>query len=170
MLPLLVIVSGPPAAGKTTIAVPLAERLGLPLLAKDALKETLHDTIGGEGRQWSQRLGVATFELMFVVLDELLANGCSVVAEGNFSRADRFRALPASRVVEVHVTAPPEELRERYRLRAPRHAVHYDKEVVDEVPRRAAAGEWDPLGVGETIVVDTTAPVDVEELARRVRA
>ena len=106
---------------------------------------------------------------MFRVLDELLANGCSVVAEGNFSRGDRFRALPVSRVIEVHVTAPPDVLRERYRARASRHAVHYDLEVVDEVPERAAAGEWDPLGVGETIVVDTTAPVDVEELVQRVK-
>jgi predicted kinase len=169
MKPLLVIVSGPPAAGKTTIAVPLAQLLGLPLLAKDTLKESLHDVLGGEGRAWSQRLGVATFELMFSVLDELLANGCSVVAEGNFSRADKFLALPASRMIEVHVTAPPDVLRDRYSTRAARHAVHYDNEVVDEVPERAAAGEWDPLGVGETIVVDTTDPVDVEAIAHRVR-
>jgi predicted kinase len=168
MQPLLVIVSGPPAAGKTTIAVPLARRLGLPLLAKDTLKETLHDVLGGEARAWSQRLGIATFELMFRVLDELLGNGCSVVAEGNFSHAESFRALPRSRVVEIHVTAPPEVLRARYATRAPRHAVHYDLEVVDEVPERAAAGEWDPLGVGETIIVDTTQPVDVEALAQRV--
>jgi predicted kinase len=169
MQPLLVIVSGPPAAGKTTIAVPLARRLGLPLLAKDTLKETLHDVLGGEGRAWSQRLGIATFELMFRVLDELIANGCSVVAEGNFSRREAFLALPPARLVEVHVTAPPEVLRERYASRPPRHAVHYDREVVDEVPERAAAGEWDPLGIGETLLVDTTAPVDVEALARRVR-
>jgi predicted kinase len=168
MQPLLVIVSGPPAAGKTGIAVPLAQRLGLPLLAKDTLKETLHDSLGGEGRAWSQRLGSATFDLMFCILDELLSNGCSVVAEGNFSRKGPFLALPASRVIEVHVTAPPEVLRERCASRDQRHAVHYDREVADEVPVRAKAGEWDPLGIGETIVVDTTAPVDVEALAQRV--
>jgi predicted kinase len=168
MEPLLVIVSGPPAAGKTSIAVPLAERLGLPLLAKDALKETLHDSLGGEGRAWSQRLGIATFDLMFRVLAELLANGCSAVAEGNFTRRELFLALPPARLVEVHVTAPPEVLRERYASRPQRHVVHYDREVVDEVPERAAAGEWNPLGLGQTIIVDTTQAVDVEALAQRV--
>ncbi len=39
-LPSLVVVTGPPAAGKTTIAAELRARLGIPLLAKDTLKET----------------------------------------------------------------------------------------------------------------------------------
>lgn len=41
-----VIVNGPPGSGKSTLAGPLAERLGVPLLAKDAVKETLLDTLG----------------------------------------------------------------------------------------------------------------------------
>jgi adenylate kinase family enzyme len=39
----VVLVSGAPGSGKTTIAVPLAAELGLPLLSKDIIKEQLFD-------------------------------------------------------------------------------------------------------------------------------
>lgn len=43
----IVLVSGAPGAGKTTIAQPLAEALGFPLLSKDHIKETLYDSLNG---------------------------------------------------------------------------------------------------------------------------
>jgi adenylate kinase family enzyme len=56
--PLLLIVTGPPGVGKTTVAEALAPRLGLPLLAKDDLKETLHDASEAKGE--SGRSGSAS--------------------------------------------------------------------------------------------------------------
>ena len=53
----LVLVTGSPASGKTSLAQPLARQRGLPLLGKDAIKEALFDTLGTGGRTWSRRLG-----------------------------------------------------------------------------------------------------------------
>ena len=39
------IINGLPGAGKTTLAGPLGEALGLPVVSKDAIKESLADAI-----------------------------------------------------------------------------------------------------------------------------
>ena len=44
-----VLVAGWPASGKSTLATGLAAELGLPLLAKDEIKEALMDGLGRPG-------------------------------------------------------------------------------------------------------------------------
>jgi predicted kinase len=188
----LVFVSGPPGAGKTTLAVPLAAELGFALLAKDRIKETLHDALGFDADlAWSRRLGAATIELLWA----LAADSPAAVLEANFwpddpRHGERVRALGA-RTVEVHCSCPIEECLRRYELRAAsRHSVH----VVDRELRRAAgavssggaaapaapvlfeepladrfARSAQPMRLGPVITVDTTRPVDVAALAASVQ-
>ena len=134
-------------------------RFDLPLLAKDTIKETLGEPLGVTARGASQRLGVAVFELLGVLVHELLDHGVSLIVEGNFAARSRvFTALPACRIAQVHVSASPATLRSRLLERAgDRHPVHYDHEAANEIAARATAGEWDPLPLAGVLVrVDTT--------------
>ena len=80
----IVVVTGPPASGKTTLALAVSERLGIPLIAKDGIKERLYEAFGSGDREWSRWLGRATYPLIFHFLEAHLRVGCSVVVEGTF--------------------------------------------------------------------------------------
>ena len=170
-LPRLVVVTGPPGAGKTTIAAELRAQLGLPLIAKDTLKELLGGAFEIDDRVRSQQLGSVVFELIAVLVKELLDQGVSVIAEGNFTESSAlFSGLPPTEVVQVYVTATPETLRERLQTRdSHRHPVHYDAEAAEEVSARAAEGEWPPLSIGGRLIeIDTTTWPDLDEVLATV--
>jgi len=165
----LVLVSGCPGAGKTTLAVPLAAELGFTLLSKDRIKETLHDGLGAPvaDRAWSRRLGAAAMELLWA----LAADAPSIVLEANFrphSAYERGRiGSLAARPVEVHCACPLALAAQRYNLRAgARHPVH----VVEELAADDLVKFDRPIGIGDVITVDTTVQVDVAEVAEKVRA
>jgi predicted kinase len=166
--PLLVVVTGPPAAGKTTIARELAARLRVPLVAKDSIKEALFDGLGTGDLAWSQRLGTATYLAMLALAKDSVVAGASLVLEANFVRGSevetRLAALPA-RFVQIHCSAPLEVLIDRYGSRE-RHPGHVDSERISALREAVETGRHEPLDLpGETIRVDTTGAVDFAALA-----
>lgn len=56
-----------PSSGKTTVAEGLAQRLSLPLIAKDEIKESLYDSLGAEDVSSSTVLGEAAYTLIFAL-------------------------------------------------------------------------------------------------------
>jgi predicted kinase len=162
-VPLLVVVTGPPASGKTTLATALSRELGLPLVAKDAIKERLYETVGTGDREWSRRLGRATYTLIFHWLEEELRAGRSVIVESNFTAAaaSSFAELPAHRALQLFCTASRELVIERYAARS-RHAGHLDDVILDELRAGEHEEQWSPLPLaGELLELDVvTAELD----------
>lgn len=160
-----------PAAGKTTVAKSLSNSLALPLIAKDALKERLYDTLGTGDLDWSAKLGTASFALLFELARVLIESGNSVILEANFFRGSesRFLALPEHRMVQIHCHAPLDVLVARYTSR-PRHQGHRDAEKVKELPRRFESGAHDPLDLpGVLLRIGPSQPVDVDAIVEAVR-
>jgi len=160
-----VIVSGPPGAGKTTIARRLSEELRLPLITKDDIKESLFDSLGWSDREWSKRIGAATWELIFLLMERFA--GTTVMVESNFYPAqhrDRIAALGCA-VVEVHCVADPDVLSARFHTRD-RHPGHTRTEPYTTEDAAAALVANGALGIGPVIDVDTTRDVNVDEIAK----
>ena len=169
--PLLVIVTGMPSSGKTTIAEHLSRELQLPLIAKDEIKESLYDTLGAVDVDSSGRLGNAAYGLIFALARASIASGVSLVVEANFfaDHASVFDALPSCRVLQIHCSAPLEVLLERYASRK-RHPGHHDADKIALLPVRHATGAHEPLNLkGELIELDTSREVDIGGLVARVR-
>lgn len=167
--PLVVVVTGPPAAGKTTIARGLAARLRLALIAKDTIKEALFDGLGSGDLAWSQRLGEGTYLAMLALAEESVAAGASLVLEANFicGRESRLAALPA-RFVQIHCSARLEVLLERYAGRE-RHAGHVDAERIEALRDAVETGRHAPLDLpGELVRLDTTEQVEIEDVLARL--
>jgi glucokinase len=163
----LVLVTGPPASGKTTLAAPLAAALGLPLIGKDLIKEALFDALGTGDRAWSRRLGKASYEVLFAVAGALPA----AVIDANLGpeAAPRLRALDAH-LVEVFCRCPAAEVGRRFTARAPtRHPGHVDHLLAPEIKATLERGTG-PLHLGPVLEVDTTRPVDAGGVAAWVQA
>jgi predicted kinase len=164
----IVLVSGAPGAGKSTLALPLAAELGFPLLSKDDFKETLWDALhlpAGD-LAWSRKAGGAAMALMWA----LAARCPRAVLEapfrtGSVLERERLAGLDAY-FVEVHCCCSPAVAMRRYNERAAhRHPTHVLHTLTPE-----HLAEFDgPMHVGPVITVNTGAAVDIASLAQQVR-
>lgn len=86
---ILILLQGLPASGKTTIGREVAQTLGIPFLSKDMYKEALFDALPNKGNlEWSQAIGAASFDILYVTLEAILEGKQSCVVE-TFWNPDR---------------------------------------------------------------------------------
>ena len=164
-VPRLIIITGSAGAGKTTIGKWLAEKLRFPFFNKDGIKEVLYDSLGWSDREWSQKLGAASSELIWYVVHAQLQAGRSLIIESNFSPKftnPQLQLLKDSyelKVVQILCQADKPILYERFKTRAhsgERHPGHVDHLSLEEA--QSTLGKnlmYDLEFCDYTFVVDT---------------
>jgi predicted kinase len=138
----LIIVTGRPAAGKTTLATWLGQQLMLPVISKDGIKEILFDQLGWRDREWSKMLGRASVELMYYCSQTQLEASKSVILENAFHpdlASPKLRALKdqyKANALQIICNTDSHVLFERFKQRAEsgiRHEGHVDRQSLDEL-------------------------------------
>ena len=165
-LPTLIVVSGLPATGKTTLAAHLRRELGLPLIAKDALKEALASALPENqpiSRDTSRQIGRQAMTLMFAFARDLIESGTPCIVESNFIPAlavndfEPFHSCACVR--QVHCSLPQTVMLERYQRRidqGERHAIHVDTVAIGEIVGRIAEGGSEPIPLGAPLLQVST--------------
>ena len=177
--PFIVLISGPPCSGKSTLGAALSERLGLPLVSMDLVKSSIALGMSGRGvdgrperasdaiREMGGLAGQRAFDLTYDLIRRCLASGVSLIAEKAWQRGksepDLLAAVGDARAVQVHLTVPLEVAVRRGEGRPSRPGLVN----MDEVARQVEEGRltWDafePLDLGVPLLsLATDAAVDL---------
>jgi len=181
MVNLMIIITGPSAAGKTILSKNLANKFNLPLINKDEIKEMLFNHLGVKDEEWAVRLGVTSFELSYLFAEKLCETGKAFIIEGNFE--DKFAAKIFSilkdtynyKTLQLYCHAPDEILYKRYIERdtsGDRHPGHIIKiNGLEEFKKRVTSKNF-CLTIDDciTIDIDTTNFEDIilEEIYEKI--
>ena len=179
---LLIIVTGPSATGKTSLAERLSSDLAIPLIAKDAIKEQLFNSLGWNDRAWSRKIGGASYDLIWLLAERILAVKVPAIIEGNFRGTvaeTHLRTIAAAtdcRFFQINCWADADILIERYRERAKvgdRHPGHLDDPEDPSLREQLANGGYDPLDIGGDVFelnMNDKDAIDYARILRRVRS
>lgn len=167
--PLLIVINGAPGAGKTTLLRKLTKDLSLPGIGKDDIKELLFDHLGIGDHNWSRDVGVATFEMVYSLIEKWIGLGHDLIIENAFYKefaAARIAKIVADNnavFVEIYCATDPEVRMKRFIQRTKdgvRHAGHADTVIAE--PEDVIQARYAPLEIGNLIRVDTTVFGDKE--------
>jgi predicted kinase len=157
--PALIVVAGPPGAGKTTLAYALARAVRCPAVCRDEIKEGLVCTTGEVGEPGGDLQRHAT-DVFFDTLALLLGRGVSVVAEAAFQhkvwapRLDPLRAVARVRVVLCEINLEQAVSRRVARGKSDPARLWFHPE---EAGRDRATRSYDPPRLGvPTLRVNTS--------------
>ncbi|WP_405183588.1 ATP-binding protein (plasmid) [Nocardia sp. NBC_01377] len=163
--PVIAVVSGPPGAGKSTLAHALATRTGLPAIIRDEIKQGMVSASTSPHDTGYDDLNIPTLRAFFDVLTVLARAGVSVVAEAAFQdKLWRPNLIPLAGFADIrviHCTAPQAILHTRVAHRAetdPHREAHNDRDFLAAITAGAPTAQpFVPVRMDcAELTVDTT--------------
>jgi len=176
----LIIISGPPCTGKTTFGNLLADKLQVPLFNKDSFKEILFDDLGWSDRETSKKYGIASYGLLYYVIENELKFNRSLIIDSNFKSefdTPKFNKLKEKydfNIIQLIFKCDGEVLFKRFKKRSEsneRHPGHVDSNNYEEFKEQLLSGQSEPLSVSSDIIeINTTdfTKIDNEKIIKEI--
>jgi predicted kinase len=164
----LLVVTGVPGAGKTSLSIALADRLGCALVSLDQIKEELAVEAADTPREWLRYDAEAELVHRLEAFDGEVVVDIWVSPRRDTERVRDLLKPWWERMVEVRCEVPAVVAVERYAAR-PRAWPHLPPDEDTLARIRDAADHPEALGAPRTVVVDTTRPVEIGDVVTAVR-
>lgn len=170
----MIIVTGIPGSGKTTLANWLRRDVGLRMIGQDAVKEFMADQLGGAfDKQSSSALGRVTRQAVLTLGAEFAQLGEHILVEAALqttSAEQTLRQLDHGPLLQIYVDCDLTEVKRRFverRASGKRHPVHTD-DLFDTLTDDEIREKYRPLEGSDltTIRFDAT---DIDKAAEAYR-
>jgi predicted NBD/HSP70 family sugar kinase len=168
----VVLVNGIPASGKSSLTRTLSERLALPVLTLDSIKEPFMASFAPVDRQRNRQLGCAAYQAIWQIVAQA-PTGCVYLIDAWFGFQPKsaleqgLASAGVSRALELWMAISPDEAVARYQARlSDRMPGHPGAEYLPELRRLAEQAQ--PMGAGPLLRVDACQP-DTEGAERWLR-
>lgn len=164
--PLLIVVTGSPASGKTTLAHILTDKINCPLISRDELKEGLINTLKVAHTQLDKSVDLCVYNTFFETINLLISKQISIIVEAAFQdKLWKPKLLDLMNKAEVKVVickTNPDLIKKRFANRlsnnSDREKYHGDLSLSASKKQFAALTEnYQPVNIDTpTLQVDTT--------------